>query len=114
MSVAGRLPDQALLADATGKPVADVLVYVPDEDLFAPMGLAVGGSLDTWREARKVTGRGDPRSIRRAWLDFDLIDDDALAVLPSDTSRPMIISGVPNCPMLPRTGSSGSSPRGAR
>ena len=45
-----------------GEPVADVAVYVPDDDLFAAMGRAPGGSLDTWREAR---GRIPSRRSRR-------------------------------------------------
>ena len=36
-----------------GEPVADVALYVPNEDLFATMGRAQAGSLDTWREARR-------------------------------------------------------------
>ena len=39
-----------------GEPVADVLVYVPSEDVFARMGTAIGGSLDAWREARQLIG----------------------------------------------------------
>ena len=58
------------------------------------MGTAVGGSLDAWREARKVIGDEVIAVIRQGGWDFDLVDDGALAVLPSDTSRPMIISGA--------------------
>ena len=65
-----------------GEPVADVAVYVPDEDLFAVMGRAVGGSLDTWREANRRIGAAVPATIRMAGLDYDLIDDDALAIIP--------------------------------
>ena len=36
-----------------GRPVADVALYVPNEDLFAIMGRAQGGSLDAWREAHR-------------------------------------------------------------
>ena len=43
-----------------GEPVADVAVYVPDDDLFAVMGGAVGGSLDTWREAKRRIACRDP------------------------------------------------------
>ena len=51
-----------------GEPVADVAVYVPNEDLFAVMGRAVGGSLDTWREATA----GSPPRYRRpsGWPDW--------------------------------------------
>jgi hypothetical protein len=77
-----------------GLPVSDVLVYVPAEDVFATMGSAVGGSLDAWRETRRVVGDGVLRVIRQGGWDFDLVDDDALAVLPANDSRPVIISGA--------------------
>jgi alpha-L-rhamnosidase len=48
-----------------GEPVADVAVYVPNEDLFAVMGREVGGSLDTWREARRRIATS-PEMARRA------------------------------------------------
>ena len=47
-----------------GEPVADVAVYVPNEDLFAAMGRAVGGSLDTWREANRRIPGEIPATIR--------------------------------------------------
>ena len=61
-----------------GEPVADVALYVPNEDLFATMGRAQGGSLDTWREASRRIPSAIPATIRTAGLDYDLIDDDAL------------------------------------
>ena len=45
-----------------GEPVADVALYVPNEDLFATIGRAQGGSLDTWREAIG----GSPARFRRS------------------------------------------------
>ena len=77
-----------------GVPVSDVLVYVPDRNVFARMGTAAGGSLDAWREARQLVGDDVIRRIRQGGWDFDLVDDQALAVLPSDESRPVIISGA--------------------
>ena len=77
-----------------GAPVADVLVYVADQDVFARMGTAVGGSLDAWREARQVVGDAVLTVIRQGGWDFDLVDDGALAVLPTDPSRPVIVSGA--------------------
>ena len=74
-----------------GEPVADVAVYVPNEDLFAVMGRAVHGSLDTWREANRRIGAGVPATIRLAGLDYDLIDDDALAIVPPDRYRVVVI-----------------------
>jgi hypothetical protein len=74
-----------------GVPVADVLVYVPAEDVFARMGTATGGSLDAWREARLVIGDDLIRILRQGGWDFDLVDDGALEVLPSGPLRPVII-----------------------
>ncbi|HET8915713.1 MAG TPA: glycosyl hydrolase, partial [Propionibacteriaceae bacterium] len=74
-----------------GEPVADVAVYVPNEDLFAVMGRAVGGSLDTWREASRRIGAEIPAAIRLAGLDYDLIDDDALAIIPPDRYRVVVV-----------------------
>ncbi len=81
-----------------GAPVTDLLVYVPGEDVFARMGTAVGGSLDAWREARRVIGDDVVRAIRHGGWDFDLVDDAALPVLPSDPSRPVVISGATSLP----------------
>ena len=71
-----------------GAPVSDVLVYVSDEDVLARLGTAVGGSLDPWREARKVVGDDVIRVIRQGGWDFDLIDDAALGILPADVVPP--------------------------
>ena len=76
-----------------GAAVADVAVYVPNEDLFAAMGRAQGGTLDTWREARRRIPGSIPATIRAAGLDFDLIDDDALGV--TDPGRyPVVVVPV--------------------
>ena len=74
-----------------GEPVADVALYVPNEDLFATMGLAQSGSLDTWREAHRRISSLIPATIRIAGLDYDLIDDDALAITPPDRYPVLII-----------------------
>jgi hypothetical protein len=74
-----------------GEPVADVALYVPNEDLFAIMGRAQGGSLDTWREANRRIDSGIPAAIRTAGLDYDLIDDDALAITPPDRYRAVVV-----------------------
>ena len=74
-----------------GEPIADVAVYVPNEDLFAVMGRAVGGSLDTWREASRRIAAEIPATIRLAGLDYDLIDDEALAIIPPDRYRVVIV-----------------------
>ncbi|HJY43772.1 MAG TPA: glycosyl hydrolase, partial [Propionibacteriaceae bacterium] len=74
-----------------GEPVADVAIYVPNEDLFAVMGREVGGSLDTWREASRRIAAEIPATIRLAGLDYDLIDDEALAITPPDRYRVVIV-----------------------
>jgi alpha-L-rhamnosidase len=74
-----------------GEPVADVAVYVPNEDLFAAMGREVGGSLDTWREASRRIAAEIPATIRTAGLDYDLIDDDALAITPPTRYRVVVV-----------------------
>jgi alpha-L-rhamnosidase len=74
-----------------GEPVADVALYVPNEDLFAIMGRAQSGSLDTWREAHKWIPGAIPATIRTAGLDYDLIDDDALAITSPDRYRVVVV-----------------------
>ncbi|MFL6025622.1 MAG: glycosyl hydrolase [Friedmanniella sp.] len=81
-----------------GRPVADVALYVPNEDLFAGMGLAVGGSLDTWREAARRIGSAVPAAIREAGLDFDLVDDDALGSTPADRYRVVVVPATGTVP----------------
>ena len=49
-----------------GEPTADIALYVPNDDLFATMGRSQGGSLDTWREARRRIPSAIPAAIRGA------------------------------------------------
>ena len=81
-----------------GDPVADVAVYVPDEDLFATLGTAVGGSLDLWLEARRRIGDEVPAAVRRSGLDYDLVDDDALSTLPADRYRVVVLPATTTVP----------------
>jgi hypothetical protein len=81
-----------------GEPIADVAVYLPNQDLFAAMGTAVGGSLDTWREANRRIPRAVPATIRAAGLDYDLIDDDALGITPADRYRVVIVPATVTIP----------------
>ena len=74
-----------------GEPVADVAVYVPNEDLFATMGLAFGGSLDTWREANRRIPPEIPATIRSVGLDFDLIDDEAAEITAPGRYRVLVV-----------------------
>ena len=74
-----------------GEPVRDIAMYVPNQDLFAIMGAAQGGSLDPWREATRRIPGAIPAGIRTAGLDYDLIDDDALTVTSPDRYRAVIV-----------------------
>ncbi|WP_344017365.1 glycosyl hydrolase [Microlunatus capsulatus] len=86
-----------------GDPVADVAVYVPDEDLFAALGTATGGSLDLWQEARRRIGDGVPAAVRRSGLDYDLVDDDALATVPPDRYRVVVLPATTTVPAATTT-----------
>ena len=81
-----------------GEPVADVALYVPNDDLFATMGRAQGGSLDTWREANRRIPSAIPATIRTAGLDYDLIDDDALAITAPTRYRVVIVPTATRVP----------------
>jgi hypothetical protein len=81
-----------------GEPVADVAVYLPNEALFAAMGTATGGSLDTWREANRRIPDAVPATIRAVGLDYDLIDDDALVVTPAQRYRVVVVPITPTIP----------------
>jgi hypothetical protein len=62
------------------------------------MGTATGGSLDAWREARRLIGDDLIRAIRQGGWDYDLVDDDALARPTTDRTRPVIIAGASRLP----------------
>jgi hypothetical protein len=73
-----------------GVPVADVLIYIPTEDIFPKLGHEVSGSLDLWRETRAHIDPAIPAAIRENGWDFDLVDDHALTVL-DPASLPVVI-----------------------
>ena len=81
-----------------GEAVADVALYLPNEDLYATMGRAQGGSLDTWREARRRIPSWIPGAIRTAGLDYDLVDDDALAVTAPERYRVVVVPAATSIP----------------
>jgi hypothetical protein len=81
-----------------GDRVADVLVYTPNRDVFATMGQATGGSLDAWRETKRLVGDDVTRVIRQGGWDFDLVDDDAVAAGLADRARLVV---VPSATMIP-------------
>ncbi len=81
-----------------GEPTADIALYVPNDDLFATMGRSQGGSLDTWREARRRIPSAIPAAIRGAGLDYDLIDDEALRVTAPGRYRVVIVPTATEIP----------------
>jgi len=54
--------------------------------------------LDTWREASRRIPRTLPATIRSTGLDYDLIDDDALAVTPADRYRVVVVPATTTIP----------------
>ena len=81
-----------------GEPTADIALYVPNDDLFATMGRSQGGSLDTWREARRRIPSAIPAAIRGVGLDYDLIDDEALGVTAPGRYRVVIVPTATEIP----------------
>jgi hypothetical protein len=76
-----------------GTPVRPVKVYVPASDAYAT------GALNLYRTVRRLIPEEIPRTIREAGLDFDLIDDDALAVLdPGDAPLVVVPAGTTTPP----------------
>ncbi|MFI5694850.1 glycosyl hydrolase [Kribbella sp. NPDC051586] len=76
-----------------GTPVRPVKIYIPASDAYA----GVGGPepLNLYRVVRRLIPESIPRTIREAGLDFDLVDDDALAVLdPADLPLVVVPEGV--------------------
>jgi hypothetical protein len=68
-----------------GTPVRSVKVYVPASDAYTT------GSLNLYRTVRRLIGTDIPRTIRETGLDFDLIDDDALAVVDPATVSLIVV-----------------------
>lgn len=77
-----------------GEHVADVKIYLPAGDIAR----SLGGSLDLWREAKRYIGDDLPRIVREAGYDFDVVDDDALAVLDPE-HVPVVL--LPDSTVLP-------------
>jgi glycosyl hydrolase family 106( putative alpha-L-rhamnosidase) len=74
-----------------GEPVADVLLYVPCEDIRSRLG---PDGLDLWRATRAYVDPAIPATIREAGWDFDLADDETLR--DADPARAPVV-------VLPRT-----------
>jgi hypothetical protein len=86
-----------------GTPVADVLLYVPSDDLYRHLGSEVGGSIDLWREANRAIDPGLIATIREGGWDYDLIDDDLIGAdgTLDPATRPVMI--LPAVDQLPDT-----------
>jgi hypothetical protein len=77
-----------------GAPATSVALYAPTSDAYAAMHAGGHGVLDLWRATRTRIGDDVPRIIREAGLDFDLIDDDALAVVDAGRYPVVVLPGV--------------------
>ena len=81
-----------------GEHVAPVKLYVPAADVYGTMGTG-DVSLDLWRETKRHIGPDIPRIIHECGLDFDLVDDDALAALAPEQVTAVVLpftTVVPN------------------
>lgn len=78
-----------------GTPVRPVKVYVPASDAYVAGGPE---PRNLYRVVRRLIPEEIPRTIREAGLDFDLIDDDAIAVV-DPASVPVIV--VPEGTTMP-------------
>lgn len=85
-----------------GERVADVAVYVPTTDVLAEMGTALGGSLDTWREAARRIGPDTLGAIRRSGLDYDLFDDDVVTLVRPVAPKVVLVPGGASMPTATR------------
>jgi hypothetical protein len=82
-----------------GTPVRPIKIYIPSSDAYAATGAEHAEPHNLYRVARRLIPPEVPQTIREAGLDFDLIDDDAIAVLePADV--PVIV--VPEGTTTPR------------
>lgn len=81
-----------------GERVSDVAVYVPTTDVLAGMGTALGGSLDTWREAARRIGSDTLGAIRRTGLDYDLFDDDVVTLVRPTPPAVVLVPGGATLP----------------
>ncbi len=81
-----------------GAPRADVLLYVPAEDVYPRLGHEAGGSLDLWRETVRSVDPAIPATIRENGYDFDLLDDPATERLDPGRSPVVVLPGARRIP----------------
>ncbi|MET9273000.1 glycosyl hydrolase [Kribbella sp. NPDC003557] len=85
-----------------GTPVRPVKIYIPTSDAYAARR-GHAEPLNLYRVARRLIPESVPRAVREAGLDFDLIDDDALAVLdPADAPLVVVPEGTTTPPEAAR------------
>jgi hypothetical protein len=76
-----------------GTPVRPVKIYIPASDAYADTRANEPNNL--YRVVRRLIPERIPRTIREAGLDYDLVDDDAIAVLdPADVPLVVVPEGT--------------------
>ena len=81
-----------------GEHVADALLYLPNRDVAAVLGKEQDGHVDLWRSTKPYLGDLVPGAIRDAGLDFDLFDDDAVAVTAPGSRRVVVLARAHDVP----------------
>ena len=81
-----------------GRPVADVLVYVPQEDIYPRLGREAGGTLDLWKETRRTVDPAVIATIREGGWDYDLVDDALLGTLDVDHASVLVLAQTHRIP----------------
>ncbi|MFF0342882.1 glycosyl hydrolase [Kribbella sp. NPDC004875] len=82
-----------------GTPVRPVKIYVPASDAYAAVRAGFPEPNNLYRVVRQLIPENIPRAIREAGLDFDLIDDDAMAVLdPAEVPLVIVPDGTTTPP----------------
>lgn len=85
-----------------GEGVADVAVHVPTQDLLADAAAGIGGSLDCWREANLAIGADVLGPVRRAGLDYRLLDDDVVEHVAPAPPAVVLVPGARTLPPATR------------
>lgn len=83
-----------------GRRLSQVGIYLPARDISA--GFAAAGRVDLYKECRLHIGDALPHAIRTAGLDFDLFDDDAVALLDPATFPLVVLPRASDVPAATR------------
>jgi hypothetical protein len=82
-----------------GTPVRPVKIYIPASDAYAAVRTEFAEPLNLYRVVRRLIPESVPRTIREAGLDFDLLDDDAIAAVdPADVPLIVVPEGTTTPP----------------